>query len=210
MQALDTVQSLPLLYGWIVMVATNPVARDILVDVSWRVALVLAVAAAVEYGLRRAMQRPIRSLEGLAPRIRPSGIGRISVTGRFRRRQRRRAQDDDAVGGARSGEAQAVAPTEALVPRRPRPSAWTLLKRVPLVLARLVLELIPVLGIVLVGHLIAGSSLGGPDHRPADHSGDRRRLRHLRRVVVPRAHAAVARSVPPAPLPPAGLQLPPT
>ena len=47
------------------------------------------------------------------------------------------------------------------LPRRSHPSAWTLLKRVPLVLARLVLELVPVLGIVVVGHLIAGSSLGG-------------------------------------------------
>ncbi len=36
-----------------------------------------------------------------------------------------------------------------------------LLKRVPLVLARLALELIPVLGIVLIGHLFAASTLGG-------------------------------------------------
>ncbi len=164
MQALDTVQSLPLLYGWIVMVATNPLARKILVDVSWRVALVLAAAAAAEYGLRSAMRRPIASLEGLAPRIPPASEGSTSPD-----------PDEDDVGegddagvsaSGESGEAQAVAPTEAvdieaLVPRRLRPSAWTLLKRVPLVLARLVLELIPVLGIVLVGHLIAGSSLGG-------------------------------------------------
>ena len=41
------------------------------------------------------------------------------------------------------------------------PSAWTLLKRLPLVFARLLLELVPVLGIALCGHLIAASSLGG-------------------------------------------------
>ena len=45
--------------------------------------------------------------------------------------------------------------------KRGHPSAWTLLRRVPIVLARLSLELVPVLGIVLVGHLIAGSALGG-------------------------------------------------
>ena len=190
MHALDTVQSLPLLYGWMVMVVTNPLARDILVDVSWRVALVLAVAAAAEYGFRRAMQRPIRSLEGLAPRLRPPASAETALL-TDSDEDNDVVQDDDAVVGA-SGEAQAVAPTEAVVPRRPRPSAWTLLKRVPLVLARLVLELIPVLGILLVGHLIAGSSLGGQTIRPADHSGDRRRLRRLRRVVVPRADAAVA------------------
>ena len=170
MHALDTVQSLPLLYGWIVMVATNPVAREILVDVSWRVALVLAAAAAAEYGLRSAMQGPIRGLEGLAPRIRPSASQESTSAAA--------PDEDDDVGweadaevsegggSSESGKAQALAPGEAfdidaLVPRRLRPSAWTLLKRVPLVLARLVLELIPVLGIVLVGHLIAGSSLGG-------------------------------------------------
>jgi moderate conductance mechanosensitive channel len=170
MHALDTVQSLPLLYGWIVMVATNPVARKILVDVSWRVALVLAAAAAAEYGLRSAMQGPIRGLEGLAPRMRPSASQESTsppvLDGDDDVGWEADAEVSEGGGSSESGKAQALAPAEAfdidaLVPRRLRPSAWTLLKRVPLVLARLVLELIPVLGIVLVGHLIAGSSLGG-------------------------------------------------
>ena len=76
MDALETVQSLPLLYGWAVMITTNPLARSILKDVSWRVALVLVCAAAVEYGLRRAMQRPIRSLESLAPANRAERLRR--------------------------------------------------------------------------------------------------------------------------------------
>jgi small-conductance mechanosensitive channel len=42
-----------------------------------------------------------------------------------------------------------------------RPSAWNLLRRVPLVFARLVLELVPVVGIVLAGHLLAATGLGG-------------------------------------------------
>jgi moderate conductance mechanosensitive channel len=143
--ALETVQSLPLLYGWAVMVATNPMARDILVDVSWRVILVLVVAAAVEYGLRRAMQRPIRSLESLAPAVRLAESDEPAPS----------ESEEDAVARAEAGD------IEAPVSRRQHPSAWTLLRRVPLVLARLALELVPVLGIVLVGHLIAGSSLGG-------------------------------------------------
>jgi small-conductance mechanosensitive channel len=147
MDAMDTVQSLPLLYGWAVVMATNPIARNLLADVAWRVALVLACAAAVEYGLRRAMQRPIRRLEGLAPAVRiaeseePAPIEPI---------------DDDPVARAEAGDMEAPH-----VARRQRPSAWTLLKRVPLVFARLVLELVPVLGIALIGHLIAASSLGG-------------------------------------------------
>jgi small-conductance mechanosensitive channel len=147
MDAMDTVQSLPLLYGWAVVMATNPIARNLLADVAWRVALVLACAAAVEYGLRRAMQRPIRRLEGLAPAVRiaeseePAPIEPI---------------DDDPVARAEAGDMEAPH-----VARRQRPSAWTLLKRVPLVFARLALELVPVLGIALIGHLIAASSLGG-------------------------------------------------
>jgi small-conductance mechanosensitive channel len=65
------------------------------------------------------------------------------------------AAELDAVARAEAGE------IEAPLPRRTKPSAWNLLRRVPLVLARLLLELVPVLGLALAGHLIAGSALGG-------------------------------------------------
>ncbi|MBN8906128.1 MAG: mechanosensitive ion channel, partial [Rhodospirillales bacterium] len=52
-----------------------------------------------------------------------------------------------------------IEPAQPQVRRRPSP--WTLLRRVPLVLARLVLDLIPVLGLAVVGHAVAGSDLGG-------------------------------------------------
>jgi moderate conductance mechanosensitive channel len=156
MDAMDTVQSLPLLYGWLVVMATNDTARTMLADVIWRVALVLACAAAVEYGLRRALRRPIRSLEGPAP-VTPQPDSDEPNADDLAADSDDPAPetdpDDDALTGAEAGE------IEAPVPRRP--SAWNLLKRVPLVIARLLLELVPVLGIVLIGHLIAASSLGG-------------------------------------------------
>ena len=143
--ALDTAQSLPLLYGWAVVMATNPIARSLLADAAWRIVLVLACAAAVEYGLRRALRRPIRGLEGQAPAGRPSDPeAPLPAT-----------TEDDGLARAEAGE------IEAPNSHRPRPSAWNLLRRVPLVLARLILELVPVLGIVLVGHLLVGTSLGG-------------------------------------------------
>jgi small-conductance mechanosensitive channel len=145
------VQSLPLLYGWAVMVATNPMARDILVDVSWRVVLVLVIAVAIEFGLRRAMQRPIHGLVSLAPIARLEECHEPAADGQMPAGE----VEDDAVARAEAGD------IEAPVPRRPRLSAWTLLKRLPLVLARLALELIPVVGIVVAGHLFAGTSLGG-------------------------------------------------
>jgi small-conductance mechanosensitive channel len=155
MEALDTVQSLPLLYGWAVVMATNPIARDILIDVTWRVAVTIAFAAAAAYVLRRVMQRPIRSLESLAPAHRAAEKSEIPD-------QETHPEDDDNgnndAGAEENSESGEIEPPTT--PKR-KPSAWTLLKRVPLVVARLLLELVPVLGIGLVGHLIAGSSLGG-------------------------------------------------
>jgi small-conductance mechanosensitive channel len=155
-QALDTVQSLPLLYGWAVMITTNPVARDILMDVSWRVALALACAGAVEYGLRRVVQRPIRRLEGQAP---------VKSTGDIQDAPAQEADPDDAgdAGLTDAGDVVLTDPDDngTPVPQRRQLSASTLLRRVPLVIARLLLELVPVLGLFVVGHLIAGSGLGG-------------------------------------------------
>jgi small-conductance mechanosensitive channel len=144
--ALDAVQSVPLLWGWAVVMATNPIARDILADVSWRVALALGCGMIAAYGLRVALRQPVRRLELLAPAYRDDAAGDApphdeSIVG------------DDALARAEAGEVEA--------PPQARAKPWTLLKRVPLVFARLVLELVPVIGLALVGHLIAGSSLGG-------------------------------------------------
>jgi small-conductance mechanosensitive channel len=175
--ALDTVQSLPLLYAWAVVMVTNPIALGILTDVTWRVLLVLVCAAAVEYGLRRAMKRPIRRLESHAPAQRATDAEELpdpemrgpDLQGPDLQGPDLQGPDGhgpDLQARAAAEDAHDVTPaeadeTEAPLLYRPRPSAWTLLKRVPLVIARLVLELVPILGILLVGHLIAGSSLGG-------------------------------------------------
>jgi len=168
MEALRTVQSVPLLWGWAVVMVTNPWARDMLADVSWRLAVAIMVAAAVEYGLRRLMVRPIASLEAIAPNGRDEHRkGAEEPEPAADESEHAAAEESD------TGEQVTLSPTEGItraelgdvegpVPaRKHRPSAWTLLRRVPLVLARLALELVPVLGIAISGHLIAGSSLGG-------------------------------------------------
>ena len=184
--ALDTVQSLPLLYGWVMVMATNYTARSLLEDVVWRVAVVLACAAAVEYGLRRAMRRPIRSLESLAPAVRLEGLHR-------------------AAGGPKRTTMPLPVPRRGRSRRRCRagagPSAWNLLKRVPLVLARLLLELVPVLGIVLAGHLFAGSGLGGQTVSRLIILAVVDSYAVCVGVAVRGAHAAVASRFPPAAVP---------
>ncbi|HVY18206.1 MAG TPA: mechanosensitive ion channel domain-containing protein [Rhodopila sp.] len=141
--ALDTVQSLPLLWGWTVVMVTNPVARDLLVDVGWRVAVVLACAMVAEFGLSRLMRRPIARVQSWAP---APPAPSVSDT------------EDAPDGGLDKAEEGDIEP---LPPPRHKPTAWTFLRRVPLVLARLLLDLVPVVGIAVVGHLLAGSNLGG-------------------------------------------------
>jgi small-conductance mechanosensitive channel len=146
LEALDEVQSLPMLYGWAIVMATNPVARDLLADVGWRTALALACSAAVAYALRRALRRPIRRLEALAPAKTPDEPDEPAAP---------LEEEEEAVARAEAGD------IEAPVADRRKPSAWVFLRRVPLVTGRLLLELVPVLAIVVTGHLFAASSLGG-------------------------------------------------
>jgi small-conductance mechanosensitive channel len=148
-QAFDTVQSLPLLWGWAVVMVTNPYARDLLVSVGWRVALVLACAVAVEYALRRILRRPIAALESYAPTPDPAAPETIEPA----------PESANGINGQDKAEEGDIEP---LPPPRRRPSALTYLRRVPLALARFLLDLVPVLGIALIGHTLAGSDLGGP------------------------------------------------
>lgn len=133
---LGAVRSVPLLWGWLKVMATDPWARGILLDTAWRLALVLAAGLAVEWLVRRAVRRPILTLIRQAPNGGPP-------------------PEENAEARAELGDIEP--------PRRRRAAALTLLRRVPLVLGRLVLELLPVLGFLAVGHLIAASALGGKD-----------------------------------------------
>jgi moderate conductance mechanosensitive channel len=162
--ALDTVQSLPLLWGWAVVMVTNPYARDLLVSVSWRVALALACAVAAQYALRRIVRRPIAALEAYAPAPDPTAPETIDAD----ENAPENAEENDpehAGANARENEGQDKAEAgdiEPLPRARRRPSALTYLRRVPLALGRFLLDLLPVLGIVVIGHTLAGSDLGGP------------------------------------------------
>ncbi len=206
--ALHAMRSLPLLWAWLVVMATNPFARGILIDVTWRLAVALACALAAEYLLRRLVQRPIRVLE--APTLRPATAARTDahtdaqetpaapadsagdtladplanpianpLANPLRETAEEAAKetdeeaaseaDEEAAGATRDEPAPVASPVERAEagdieppPRRPRHRipAWTMLRRLPLALARLFLDLVPVLGFVLVGHLVTGSAVG--------------------------------------------------
>ncbi len=162
---LHAVQSVPLLWGWVVVMATNPWARSLLDDTLWRLAVVMLAALAVEWALRRAMVRPVNALERMAPngpaRPEPASpdlappdlppVGKAPPE----------PPPEDFEGQAQAGDTDGWPPAEQW-PHAHRPmSAWSQMRRVPLVVLRLLLDLVPVLGFLAAGHLITGSALGG-------------------------------------------------
>ena len=131
---ISAMRSIPLLWGWVKVMATYPWARAILLDTAWRIALAVVAGLVVEWAIRRSVRRPIVVLVRRAP----NGAHTADETGEAR---------------AEYGESEP--------PHRRRIAAFTLLRRLPLVLVRLFLELLPVVGFLTVGHLIAATSLGG-------------------------------------------------
>jgi moderate conductance mechanosensitive channel len=170
--ALHAMQSLPLLWAWIVVMATNRMAHDILVNLAWRLALVMTVALAVEYLLRRLMRRPIATLE--APPPQPATQGPADTETRTAARAEATSEEDEEtpeedeeipeddepqpspgpVARAEAGETEPPERTRRRIP------AWALMRRLPLVLARLFLDLVPVAGFTLAGHVVAATTLG--------------------------------------------------
>ena len=153
---LGAIRSVPLLWAWLQVMATEPVGARHPAGHGlapgrwcWRVGL------AVEWAMRRAVRRPILALV-------------------------RRAPNGGAPAPTKSGEARAER-GETEPPHRRRLAALTLLRRVPLVLGRCVLELLPVLAFLVVGHLVAATALGGDGPAPARAARGDRRLRALRR-----------------------------
>ncbi|MEO8714743.1 MAG: mechanosensitive ion channel domain-containing protein [Acetobacteraceae bacterium] len=141
--ATRTVQSLPLLWGWIVVIATNPLAYGILRQAAWRVAVAFAIGIAAEMALRWLLRRPVAVLEMRAP-------------------GRKDAPHPGPAEDHENGEARAeLGETEPPRQRRRGAAALTLLRRLPLVFARLLLDVLPVVVFAIAGHIVAASTLGG-------------------------------------------------
>lgn len=164
--AVHAARDIPMVWGWVTLMATSAWARNLIIDTVWRLAVVMACALAVEYGLRRMIARPITALERMAPdgavRLEPADpeIPPPEPSG-----EQPKEVEDEEPEGASPEEAEARAEAGETEPphhpHRHRLSSWTLLRRIPLVFARLMLDLIPVLGFVLVAHLLTATTLGG-------------------------------------------------
>ncbi|MFC0410596.1 mechanosensitive ion channel domain-containing protein [Roseomonas elaeocarpi] len=123
--------NVPLIWDWVVRTATNPFAQSTVLNVGWRLALVLLLAWTARRLTSRALRRPMAALIRRA-------------RGKAEERQRIKALNDGVVPDANSMASRAE---------------LRFLRRFPLAILRLVLELIPIAVFAAVGNLLLATPL---------------------------------------------------
>ncbi len=140
--AARSVTHFPALWYWLVRTTTDPFYYNQLLDIAWKFALAFGCAFAVEWLIWWALQRPLRALEGRIPRVGKLAPAAMTVS--------------DPPSSAAD-----VAPAHD--PHRRRLRLMRLgqsLLRLPYVMARLVMELLPVLAFAVVGSFMLGTQIG--------------------------------------------------
>ena len=132
----------PAFYYWFVRTANDPAAYQQIFDIAWKLALVFGCAFAAEWLVFRLIKRPVALLEARLPQT-----------------ARAPAQTLAMVDPPSSAADVTVEP--ALHKRRlSLARAWQSLIRLPFVLGRLALELLPVLVFVGVSTMLLGTEIG--------------------------------------------------
>ena len=131
--AAQTITHFPLLWRWVEQTASDPYARGRLFDDAWKLFVVFCFALMLEWLAQRGVHRPIIALENLAERVRRQQAERVA-----------------AIARSAGGHAAHLART------------WRLLQCLPLAVARLLLDLLPVLAFAVAGNVLLGTPLGTP------------------------------------------------
>src|SRR5271166_4664753 len=142
--AFSAVRSIPLLWGWARTMATDPLAQDLVLATAWRIVAALAAGIAVEWVVRRLIGRVVARFQARAPAAHEDR----PIVGA--------QQDQEPADPEAAAEAGAM---EADTRRRLRPTAWTLLRRMPFVLLRLLLDLLPVAAFLVAAYAASASIL---------------------------------------------------
>ncbi|WP_375159168.1 mechanosensitive ion channel domain-containing protein [Bradyrhizobium sp. RDT46] len=139
-----TITHFPAFYYWIVRTANDPAAYNLLIEIAWKLALVLGCALVAEWVLFRLIRRPVAFLEGRVPQAAHLPAQALPM-----------ADPPSSVAD--------VAPAPELHKRRHSLArVWQVMLRLPPVLGRLVLELLPVLVFVGVATALLGTEIGQP------------------------------------------------
>ena len=139
-----TLTHFPAFYYWIVRTANDPDAYNLLIEIGWKLALVLGCALAAEWVIFRLIRRPVAFLEGRVPQI---AHFRAEVL---------------PIADPPSSAADVTPSPELHRRRHSLARVWQLLLRLPFVLGRLVLELLPVFVFVGVATALLGTEIGDP------------------------------------------------
>jgi small-conductance mechanosensitive channel len=137
-----TVTHFPAFYYWIVRTANDASAYDQLLDIAWKLALVLGCALAAEWLVFHLIKRPLALLEARIPQTAQPPAQTFAIT--------------DPPPSAADATAQGELHRRRLSLAR----AWQSLVRLPFVLGRLALELLPVLVFVGVATMLLGTEIG--------------------------------------------------
>lgn len=140
--AARSVTHFPALWHWLVRTTTDPIYSNLLLDIAWKFMLVFGCAIAVEWLVWWALRRPLLTLEARIPRVARVPARVVAVS-----------------DPPSSADDLAVEP-ELQKRRLNLTRAWQSMLRLPFVLGRLALELLPVLAFVAVGTLILGTQIG--------------------------------------------------
>ena len=137
-----TLTHFPAFYYWFVRTANDPAAYGLLIDIAWKLALVLGCALAVEWVAFRLIKRPVAFLESRLP-------------------QTARVPLQALAAAASPSSVTDVTPEPELQRRRlSLARAWQSVVRLPFVLGRLLLELLPVVVFVGVATALLGTEIG--------------------------------------------------
>ncbi|WIW44955.1 mechanosensitive ion channel [Bradyrhizobium sp. 62B] len=139
-----TITHFPAFYYWIVRTANDPAAYNLLIEIAWKLALVVGCALAAEWVLFRLIRRPVAFLEGRVPQAAHLPAQVLPI-----------ADPPSSVAD--------VTPAPELHKRRHSLArVWQIMQRLPFVFGRLVLELLPVLLFVGVATALLGTEIGQP------------------------------------------------
>ena len=129
-------------YYWFVRTANDPSAYHQLLDIAWKLALVFLCAFAAEWLVFRLIKRPVALLEARLPQTARAPVQTL------------------AVADPPSSAADVVAEPKLQQRRLSLARTWQSLVRLPFVLGRLALELLPVLVFIGVATMLLGTGIG--------------------------------------------------
>ncbi|MEH2514685.1 small-conductance mechanosensitive channel [Bradyrhizobium sp. AZCC 1610] len=129
-------------YYWFVRTANDPAAYHQLFDIAWKLALVFLCAFAAEWLVFRLIKRPVALLEARLPQTARAPVQTLAIV------------------DPPSSAADVVAEPKLQQRRLSLARTWQSLVRLPFVLGRLALELLPVLVFIGIATMLLGTGIG--------------------------------------------------